>query len=171
MNALALLREQVDGAHGVLEQTMADVTEAQARWAPPGKALRLGVIYGHIALGQDFIINVRLRGQQQLAATSYQRKTGLSETPPLGPGWEEWARRVEIQLPPLRGYARAVQENTATYLASLTEGDLDRVVELQVLGPRSVGTIISNFVVAHVNNHLGEISCLKGLQGARGYPF
>lgn len=26
-------------------------------------------------------------------------------------------------------------------------------------------------IVQHINNHLGEISCLKGMQGAKGYPF
>ncbi|MBI2912505.1 MAG: DinB family protein [Chloroflexi bacterium] len=155
----------------MLEQTMENVTDEQARWVPPGSALPLAVIYAHIALGQDFIINVRLRGQTQLAATSHEGKTGLSEPPPLGPGWGEWARRVQIHLPPLREYARAVQENTNRYVSSLTEEDLDRVVELQILGPRTVASIISNFVVSHVNNHLGEISCLKGLQGAKGYPF
>jgi len=49
---------------------------------------------------------------------------------------------------------------------------LNRVVDLQSIGLGQQP--ISSFLVimlANVNNHCGEISCLKGLQGLRGYPM
>ena len=35
----------------------------------------------------------------------------------------------------------------------------------------SLGAFITMTSVIHPSNHIGEISCLKGLQGAKGYPF
>jgi len=30
---------------------------------------------------------------------------------------------------------------------------------------------LTALLVSHTNNMIGELSCLKGLQGAKGYPF
>jgi hypothetical protein len=78
-----------------------------------------------------------------------------------------------VDLAALRAYAQAVYKNTETYLASLTEADLDRPVDLSVagMGQVNVGWILNGLVIAHTSNICGEISCLKGIQGARGYPF
>jgi len=35
----------------------------------------------------------------------------------------------------------------------------------------TVGFILNRLVLGHIDNMCGEISCLKGLQGARGYPM
>jgi len=35
----------------------------------------------------------------------------------------------------------------------------------------NVAWILNGLIIAHASNICGEISCLKGLQGARGYPF
>jgi hypothetical protein len=34
-----------------------------------------------------------------------------------------------------------------------------------------VAHVLDLFVVWHINAHCGEISALKGCQGAKGYPF
>jgi hypothetical protein len=38
------------------------------------------------------------------------------------------------------------------------------------MGQVMLAWILSREVVAHVDNIIGEISCLKGLQGQKGYP-
>jgi hypothetical protein len=35
----------------------------------------------------------------------------------------------------------------------------------------TVYDVLSNFLVGNTLAHTGEISALKGLQGAKGYPF
>jgi hypothetical protein len=35
----------------------------------------------------------------------------------------------------------------------------------------SLGSFISFIALVHTSNHVGEISALKGIQGAKGYPF
>ncbi len=51
--------------------------------------------------------------------------------------------------------------------------DLEREIDLSNfgLGKQSVAWVMNNGVIGHVASHCGEISCLKGLQGAKGYPF
>jgi hypothetical protein len=59
------------------------------------------------------------------------------------------------------------------YLAQLPDDDLARIVDLFSLGlgQLTIGYILNQFVLGHVDNMCGEISYLKGLQGARGYPI
>jgi hypothetical protein len=35
----------------------------------------------------------------------------------------------------------------------------------------TVGYILNRLLIGHVDNMRGEISCLKSLQGGRGYPM
>ena len=174
MDAVELLRRQYKGAHDLLEVTMNDVTPEQAHWAPPGIANPLGATYAHVLMGEDFLLNVRARGSQALSMSSHAGKVGVSEPlPPPGPGFDEWARRVKVDLPQLREYAQAVYKQTDDWLATLTPDDLDRPIDMSGfgMGEQPLATLVAGIVPQHINNHLGEISCLKGLQGAKGYPF
>jgi hypothetical protein len=101
----------------------------------------------------------------------------MSEPMPMpGPDWEKygpWARSVRVDLPTLREYAQAVSAASGAYMATLTQEDLDKQVDLSGagMGQVNIGWILSNLVIGHIHDLMGEISCLKGLQGARGYPF
>jgi hypothetical protein len=117
-----------------------------------------------------------LKGSPPLSATSWAGKTGLSEPMPMpGPAWEDygpWARRLHLDLPALQRYQTAVRANTDAYIASLSPADLEAIRDLSNvgLGMVNVGWILARLVVGHMDNECGEISCLKGLQGLRGYP-
>ena len=174
MDVPCVLREQIEGAHEILEDTMADVTPEQARWSPPGRANPLGATYAHAILAEDMLINGLLRGSAPLVATSFAAKAGLSEPPPPpDQDFGDWARRVQVDLTALRQYAQAVYGNTTDYIRSLSEDDLNRTIDMTSmgLGKQSLAWVLGNIVLWHINAHCGEVSCLKGLQGARGYPF
>jgi hypothetical protein len=156
-----------------METTMKDVTPEQAQWAPPGIANPLGASYFHVVAAEDFLLSTRARDDKALAFTEFAGKTGVSEPPPPpGPGLDEWARRVQVDLSQTRQYAQAVYKRTDDWLGTLTPDDLDRRIDMSNfgMGEQPVITLI-NIVGQHINNHLGEIACLKGLQGAKGYPF
>ena len=78
-----------------------------------------------------------------------------------------------MDLAALQQYAKAVYAATDGYLASLTDKDLSRSVDLSALGlgKSSVSYVLINGILGNAFSHGGEISCLKGLQGVRGYPF
>ncbi|MDQ2714316.1 MAG: DinB family protein [Chloroflexota bacterium] len=171
MQATTLLREQIQQAHAFLETTMEGVTPEQAHWAPPGTANPLAATYVHAIASEDLAINMVLKGGAPLYATAWAERTGISEVQPLSTA--EWARRVRIDLPATSGYAQAVHAATDAYLATLTAEDLARDLDLSGfgLGHMTVGTILNRMVLGHIDNMCGEISVLKGLQGAKGYPI
>ena len=67
---------------------------------------------------------------------------------------------------------KTVYAATDEYLASLSDDDLNRSLNLAGLGvgQQTLGWLLT-LMLANVNWHTGEIACLKGLQGAKGYPF
>jgi hypothetical protein len=177
--AASLLREQLQDAHQLLEGTMADVTQREAQWSPPGLANPLGATYAHIVISEDGTVNGLLKGVAPLFAGNWAGKVGVSELPPMAnpnspgfPDWSSWSRRVKVDLAKMREYAKEVYSAAEAYLASLTDGDLSRPISLAALGlgESTVGYVLTNGLLGHAFSHTGEISCLKGLQGKRGYP-
>jgi uncharacterized damage-inducible protein DinB len=172
MDSIALLKEQIELAHGMVKGTVADLTEEQAHWTPGSKAAPIGANLAHVIVGEDFFLNMVV-GRQPLGLGAFAGKTGLSEPPPLGMAWGEWAERVKIDVPVLQEYARAVFRATEEYVAALTPEDLERELDLSNagLGKMSLGRFVSMMTVVHPSGHCGEISCMKGQQGAKGYAF
>ena len=171
MDAVSLLGQQIKQAHDVYRGTVADLTSEQAHWKPGGAANSCAPLLVHIASGEDFFLNM-MTGRQPLAMGAYAGKTGASEPHPMG-NYGEWAGRVTVDMPQLSEYVQAVFKNTEDYVADLKPEDLDKEIDLSSagLGKMSLGGFITMTSVIHPSNHTGEISCLKGLQGAKGYPF
>lgn len=167
----ALLRTQYKDAHELLEGTMQGVTPEQAHWLPPGIANPLAASYVHVITSEDSVFGGMLKGGAPLMAGEWAGKVGLSEMPPTA-DWDAWARRVQVDLAALSSYAQAVYAATDEYLAGLTDEDLERPVDLSSwgMGEQTLGWLLSLMMV-HIGWHTGEIACLKGLQGAKGYPF
>jgi hypothetical protein len=90
--------------------------------------------------------------------------------PEHGGDMQTYMRTIRVDLPALHDYARAVAEATEGWLGSLAPEDLDRTIETPI-GEYKLAQLLDLFVVWHVNVHCGEISVLKGCQGAKGYPF
>ena len=113
-----------------------------------------------------------MTGQQPLAMGPYAGKTDASESHPMG-NYGEWAQRVQIDLSPALDYMRAVFRSTEENIDTLKSEDLDREIDLtgSGVGKMSLGGFISMIAVIHPSNHIGEISCMKGQQGAKGYSF
>jgi DinB family protein len=177
--AVAFIREGAQLGHWYLDGTMADVTSEQAHYAPPGRANPIGATFAHLVCSEDLIVNGMLRQQAPLSASSHAGRTGLSEPMPMpgSPDWGEaygaWARRVRVDLATLKSYAEAVYGSTDAYLASLSDSDLDRELDLTAVGfgQQKLAWMLNLLVLNHIGTETGEISTLKGIQGAKGYPF
>ena len=110
-------------------------------------------------------------GKPALFESEWEGKTGISK-----PQWGaefEWGRELKVDLEASREYAQAVYKAADDYLTSLTDEDLDRIIDMtdQGFGEQSVAWTISSFLISHTHNMAGEASVLKGLQGAKGYPW
>ncbi len=171
MNAVEVIRQDIQWAHDLLELVMQDVTPEQSAWLPPGIANPLGAQYAHALLAEDAVVNQLLRGAQPLFESTWVNRTGVSI--PQMEATPEWSRSVRVNLPEARTYAQAVYAATIEYLDALEDVDLDQVLDLtaQHLGHQTLGWSLVALVAGHIHNMAGEISCLKGLQGVSGYPF
>jgi len=174
MTATELYRNLLRMAHDALEGTMAGLTAEQAIWDPPGKASSIAANYVHVVVSEDTVVQRFLRGREPLAATSWTGRTGVSEMLPPGPGADlkAWSRRSQVDLPALRRYGQAVYDATDEHLAALSPDALTAPLDLSAfgLGERTVVFVLT-IVVLNASLHCGEISCLKGLQGLKGYPI
>ena len=170
MDGMTAVRQNLHWGLDLLEMVMADVTDDQARWTPPGQANPIGALYAHALIGIDGIVNGMLKGGAPRFASA-PAEVGVAD-PRMNLDLA-WARALQPDLPALRRYKALVLADADAYLDTLADADLDRVVDLtQVgLGHQSVGWMLLNLVGGHLNNMAGEISALKGVQGLRGYPF
>lgn len=171
MDAISLLAAQVKQAHQVVMGTIGDLSDEQARWKPGGRAHSIAPLLAHVAAAEDMFLNM-MTGRQPLAMGPFANKTGASEPHPMG-NYGEWAGRVTVDLPQFREYVKAVFKNTEDYVEGLKPEDLDKEIDLTNagLGKMTLGSFITMTSIIHSSNHTGEISCMKGQQGAKGYPF
>ena len=81
-------------------------------------------------------------------------------------------RETLVNLAALREYEKVVVAVVQDWLVSLTPGDMARKVKTPTpIGELGLAQMMETFVIWHINAHCGEISALKGCQGAKGYPF
>src|SRR5437764_11995780 len=128
-NVVTNLRTQLQFAHNWLEGTLNGVDDALANEVPHGgQVATIGANYAHVIISEDYFVNVMLSGTVPLMM---RMNPGTSEPPPLGT-WDEWGHNVKTDLGALHLYAQAVYQSVDTYLASLSDADLERVTETPV---------------------------------------
>ena len=171
MNSLELITYAWQNAFGIFEQTTSDLTQEQANWTPPGVAHSIGTLYWHVISGTDFLVHGWCMGKPPLATTENWRDRVV-----LGPPGEDEAahearmQEVSIDLEAMHAYSKEVDAAVSNWLETLSPGDLEREIETPI-GQLNMAQVLEVFAVWHLSAHGGEISALKGCQGARGYPF
>ena len=167
MNALDELRNEARSSYDWLESIVSNVSPERASWRPAGRANTIAGTYAHIVRNADEDSNEHLLQRPRLNEGPWLGRTGL----PPGPGPVEWEPDADIDWEALREYGRAVHAFVLETLDSLTEADLERKVNMSTPGPGDwAGIEVVRLTVGrHVWMHGGEIACLKGLQGAKGY--
>lgn len=170
MNSIEAVRSGIAYSHEIFMATAGDLTAELTHWLPPGIANPIGAIFAHALIEQDEWIGIA-KASPPLHDSTFKGKTGISEirngiTP-------EWAKLLEIDLEKIRAYAEAVHADTERYVDGLTEDDLDRMIDMSIIGAgdKTLGWMLGTLLINHTSWMTGEISCLKGLQGERGYPF
>ena len=170
-----ILLNQLKAAHGAMEQTMDGVTDEVAHFMPPGTANPIAGTYAHLVFTEDLFLHNFLTKTKPLLETKFKNKTGASEIQPSD--WQvaypKWLKVVKLDIKQFRKYAKAVFAESERYLASLTDADLEKDVDMSTfgMGKRKTYDFIANLISGHVYPIMGEIAVLKGIQGIKGYPF
>jgi hypothetical protein len=87
--------------------------------------------------------------------------------------YPKWLKEVRVDIKQFREYSKAVFAESEEYVASLTDEDLEKDVDMSAMGmgKRKVYDFITNLISGHAYSIMGEIAVLKGIQGLKGYPF
>ncbi len=177
MNTLAnqILVTQLKAAHSTLEQTMDGVTNEIAHFQPAGTANPIAGTYAHLVFSEDMFVHGFLNTDKPLFETTFKDKTGASELHPME--WQvaypKWLREVKLDVDTFRQYAKAVFAETEKYVATLSDEELQKDVDMSAFNmpPKKTYDFIANLISGHAYPIMGEIAVLKGLQGLKGYPF
>jgi hypothetical protein len=171
MNAVELVQYSLASAFDILGQVTADLTQEQADWTPPGIANPIGALYWHTVSSVDEIVHGWCIGQTSLSqGAGWREKVLYASAPGAGEETVEQMRAICVDLAVLHEYTQAVAKATQDWLATLAPEDLGRRMDTPI-GELNLAQLLAIFVIWHINAHCGEISALKGCQGARGYPF
>jgi hypothetical protein len=170
MSKADVLKEQLGISRMVVDGTVADIAQDECNKLPGGKAHPIGALYAHMVMSEDFVVNGMIRGASPLLMSTFAGKTGVSEPPPQ-PVSLEWATKVQVDLSALKEYDKAVRAATDEFLAGASDADLERKIAFGQMGEQPVSTVLGLIALVHPSNHIGEISALKGVYGAKGYPF
>jgi hypothetical protein len=166
VDALDLIRYQIKKSYAWLESIVSNVTPEQALWRPGGTANSIAATYAHIVIWADVDLTRHFHAREPLLAGEWGERLGRDERDP-----REWEPDATFDWDVLHQYGRDVQQHVERLAAGLTAADLGRSFQMK---PVELGVWkgIDVYVLhggEHVWMHGGEIACLKGMQGIRGY--
>ena len=168
MDAIAVLVEQLSRVPAALRAAVDGLTPEQLTAAPSPGANTIGWLGWHIARGQDAQI-AEVAGTEQVYLTGdWPRRFGLeADASDTGYGHDRGdVRAVRPEsADALLEYLDAVHRATLDYLATLTETDLDRVVDASWDPPVTLGVRLVSIADDNVQ-HVGQAAYARGLLGA-----
>jgi len=198
MNRVELIQFSLALAFEHLDHLVADLTQEQSDWMPPGKANSISSLYWHIIAYVDQLIHewcmppfIDISFEKWFETRLTKQELGMGQ-PPLrhSAGWQEkvilalppenpedpyWEIRntregLRVDLAALHEYARAVIQTTQGLVVSLTLEDLERSISTPI-GDYMLCPYLEYFIIWHINTHVGEIAAIKGCQDLEGYPW
>ncbi len=170
MNSAQTIAAIIKSSHDWYNGTVADVTQEQADFLPGGVAHPIGELMTHIANSEDSIVNSMILGKPSVwDRGGWSKKLGVEN---MMLHTTQQARNFKVNIKTLAEYSKAVQSAVDAYAEKLTDHDLERLVDAGgPLGKMPVSALLTGIMVGNTFAHTGEISALKGLKGAKGYPF
>jgi hypothetical protein len=175
-SALQLIKDELKSAHDLFTNTSADIKDEHVHKEPGGKAFPLGATYAHLVFSEDAIVQGMMQGKVPLYESEWKNRTGAdTPMPAMDDKWstanDEWSRKVKIDMAQMKEYTNAVFTATDNYVNSLKDEDLEKEIDLGSWGKKTIAHMLTGFIIGHTYSLAGEISALKGVHGAQGYPF
>ena len=130
----------------------------------------IGSTYLHVVINPDVEINRLMYGSTPIVENEWGGDVGQGVV--YDPEhFDDWTRGVEVVWQRLHDYGHAVHKWLVGSLDKLTEDDFELPVDMSRsgLGMWTGRELYDLHGVRHVYMHGGEIACLKGIQGAKGY--
>ncbi len=164
MQATSYAKQELEQVFDFMGACLQEVTDDQYNWKPAGTCNPIAKLHAHALSAVDFFVNFLLRGNARMWP-EIAAKTGLPAN-----SLEIWQADVRLPRAEMQAYATRLRDSVSAYVASLSDGDLDRQVETRIMGRQTAGWILQ-LAASHTASHTGEISAVKGMQGLKGLPF
>lgn len=168
MDAIALLVEAYSRVPELARRAVHGLTAEQLAWAPAKGANPIAWLVWHLARGQDAQIAAVAGTEQVYLAGDWADSFGL-EPDAADTGYGHDADAVSAVRPAsaeaLLDYLDAVHAATLCFLGTLTEAELDRIVDAAWDPPVTLGARLVSIVVDDVQ-HAGQAAYVRGLQTA-----
>ncbi len=171
MNGPDILLATIKFNHQLTGAVCGDCTaDLMAKSVDGGTINTAGAILAHAVVSEDFFIQVMMKGQPLLFKSGgWEAKTGIA-APDRPMQTPEWSGALKLDPATFLPYMQAAFAATEEYVGGLSESDLDREID-GIQGKTKLGSFLAGIGAFHLAEHLGEISALKGVHGAKGLPF
>jgi hypothetical protein len=158
VDAFGRIRDRV---HGVVD----GLTRDQLAWRLDDRANSIGWLVWHLTRIQDDHVADAGQTEQVWTADGWAGRLGLPFDQ-ADTGYGHTNRDVAaVQVPSgdlLTGYHDAVHDRTVGYVESLTDGDLDRIVDESWDPPVSLGVRLIS-VISDDLQHVGQAALVRGV--------
>jgi len=160
-----LLQEAFDRLPGLVRSAVDGLSPEQLRTPPAEGANTVAWLVWHLTRIQDTYL-AELLGQEQVYVTGDRAEQFGLKPDPDDNGYGYTAAQVQAVRPRsaavLIDYYQAVHERTLSYLAGLTDGDLDRVVDESWDPPVTLGVRLVS-ILNDDTQHVGQAAYVRGL--------
>jgi hypothetical protein len=168
MDAKIYLRKQIRMMWYLQDAVLKGLTDEHLTQAPPGTAHPIGIIWLHMAAGEDGFVSTILQQPKLWDSDGWKERFGLEKAPNMGEDWTEY-KDISLTIDLLKDYTKVVRAQTKTCLKSTTSDTLDETVKFTSESDPKANVWV--FLVGHTLIHSGEIAAIKGILGEKGLPF
>jgi DinB family protein len=168
---LELIRDSIQQQHEAWDKALSDLTPDQLHFRPNNRGNHIGFITWHYVRTEDNIVQFVFQNRKPTVWVEggYDQKFGLPRTA-QGTGMAP-AEAAQMQFPALEqwmAYQHGVWQATDSWLNSLTEADLQRIVSFKPFGDIPLMTAVRIPILNHGFMHIGQAQHLRQLQGLKG---
>lgn len=173
MDVQAYLKHFIGNLHRDYQRALADLSDDELYYRPGAQTNHIAFTAWHYVRTEDNVVNFVLQRR-----TTVWLEQGLDERwglPRIAQGTgmpreDAYALRLP-SVGAFLDYAGAVWASTDAYLETVTPAELSRITKILPFGEIPVLQALGQTLIAHGNQHLGEIWQTRELQGRVGVGF
>jgi hypothetical protein len=163
---------ELTGLERTLNRFTDNLTQSEVCWRPSYGCNSIGLILYHLARSEDMFVQTRLRQTTEIwEAGKYWKPLNVSKDEAGGHYTSQQVNEFPVSdLAETLKYYGAVRAETVKYIKSMQPEDFDSKIAMGGPFGEMPASMILNILVSHTNQHLGEISYLRGLQRGQEAP-
>jgi hypothetical protein len=163
MDVKELLKMQIEGLDMGLKRTAGGLTQKEIEWQPACGCNSIGLMLFHIARSEDsFMHHDKTKELWETGKWYTKLGMGLKDTGAHFASADEVNAFKVPRLEKILAYTAAVRKQTLAALTKMKAADFDKKIKMP--WGEFPQAFFFTLTVGHANQHMGEISYLRGMQ-------